>query len=275
MANQVKFRIADCLPPVLDRALRDLRGKHNRYLAAGLSWEEAAAQCTGYDSGNILSKVLEATLRVKRGEAAFERDSVLFDELEWNWPVATGLLLAAVSGGNCLSVLDFGGSLGSVYFQNRAILNRLVDFRWNVVEQAHYVYAAKTNGIQEPPLYFYDSLGACLAESSVDLVLLLGVLQYLREPDLVLDEILHSGARWVIIDRTPFIDAPDHRLLIQKVPKVIYPASYPMWALSEAKIRARLGQCFREFAVFDNREGTVIAGGCQFDFKGMIWEVKG
>lgn len=36
--------------------------------------------------------MLEATLKVKRGEAVFERDSVLFDEIQYSWPVTAALI---------------------------------------------------------------------------------------------------------------------------------------------------------------------------------------
>jgi len=259
------------LPPVLEGILRDLRGMHNRYLAGKVSWDETAARCTGYDSVQIIDKVLDATLRVKRGEAAFERDSVLFMEPEFNWPVATGLLLAAANGGGRLNVLDFGGALGSTYFQSRALFRHIEEVRWNIVEQPHYVCAARAHGLEEHPLYFYDSIGTCSANTQIDLVLLSSALQYIPEPASIIDEIVGLGARWLIIDRTPFQNQSDDRLFIQRVPKTIYPASYPMWALSEPKFRARLEQCFQQFAVFENREGTVSASGCQFTFKGMIW----
>ena len=43
------------------------------------SWAEARANSTGYDSEVILNKTKDALLKVKRGEAAYERDSVTFD----------------------------------------------------------------------------------------------------------------------------------------------------------------------------------------------------
>lgn len=269
-----KCRISDWLPPVLAHALRNLRRKHIRFVASSSIWDETAAQCTGYDSTRILAKVLDATLRVKRGEAAFERDSVLFMEPELNWPVATGLLLAAANRGGRLNVLDFGGALGSMYFRSRTLLRHINDVRWSIVEQPHYVCAAKEHGLEENRLHFYDSIGACAADAQIDLVLLSSVLQYIPDPALIINEIIRLGARWLIVDRTPFQNHSDDRLFIQRVPKAIYHASYPMWALSEPKFRARLEQHFREFAVFDSREDSTTAVGCPFTFKGMIWEAK-
>lgn len=44
------------------------------------SWEAAQLQSNGYNADNILQKVLAASLRVKEGNALFERDSALFYE---------------------------------------------------------------------------------------------------------------------------------------------------------------------------------------------------
>jgi len=48
--------------------------------------EEAMELSTGYDSERILGKVRDSLLKVKRGEAVYERDSVLFDKVQYSWP---------------------------------------------------------------------------------------------------------------------------------------------------------------------------------------------
>ena len=64
------------------------------------SWAEAQKVSTGYDSQAILEKVKDALLKVKNGEAVYERDSVIFDEIQYSWPLLAGLMwIAAQSGG--------------------------------------------------------------------------------------------------------------------------------------------------------------------------------
>jgi hypothetical protein len=46
------------------------------------SWNEAQSKTTGYDSEIILEKCKNALLKVKSGEAVYERDSVLFDSIQ-------------------------------------------------------------------------------------------------------------------------------------------------------------------------------------------------
>ena len=51
--------------------------------------------------------VLDASLKVKNGVAAFERDSVLFDEIEYSWPVTAELMHGAARSGGRVHVVDF------------------------------------------------------------------------------------------------------------------------------------------------------------------------
>ena len=106
------------------------------------SWNEAAAMATGYQAAPILDKVKTAVLKVKRGEAVYERDSVLFNEVEYSWPLLATLNWIAAQNNGGLKVVDFGGSLGSSYFQNRKFLEPL-DIKWNVIEQENFVKAGR------------------------------------------------------------------------------------------------------------------------------------
>lgn len=237
----VKSVAKDWLPPAVVRAIRRFRGEGIRFEGEFASWEDASSRCSGYDAENILAKVLDATLKVKSGEAAFERDSVLFDEIEYSWPVTAGLMWAAACCGGRVDVLDFGGALGSSYFQNKRFLNELNNVRWNVVEQPHYVQAGKLH-IQDERLRFYNSIEQCLKYSQPNIVLLSGVLQYLSNPYAVLAEILRCDASIVIVDRTPFADHPKDILVIQQVPLKIYSANYPMWIFSWNEFVKQMGQ---------------------------------
>ncbi len=225
----IKTNVKGWLPPLLVQALRHFGGSGIRFKGNYTTWEEAAAQCMGYDAAPILAKVLNATLKVKSGEAVYERDSVLFDEVEYAWPVTAGLMWAAALSGCRLDVLDFGGSLGSSYFQNRAFLTGLPLVRWSVVEQAHYVEAGRKH-VQDETLKFYDSVENCKLEGRPNVILLSSVLQYLPEPNIILNILCDIGADFIIIDRTPFLNLKGSSVIkIQQVPSSIYSASYPCW----------------------------------------------
>jgi putative methyltransferase (TIGR04325 family) len=228
----MRFRqslLKNWLPPVIVPIIHRLRRNCIRFEGSYENWEDAFADCTGYDAESILANVLKASLKVKRGEAVYERDSVLFDSVEYSWPVTAGLMLAAAQNAGRLDLIDFGGALGSSYFQNQVFLNELTHIRWSVIEQLHYVRAGREH-IADENLRFYETSEQCLLENQPNAVLFSGVLQYLPEPRLVVDSFAKLGVDYLIIDRTPFLVNEEASLIkVQRVPSSIYAASYPCW----------------------------------------------
>lgn len=225
------------------------------------SWHDALLDSTGYDSNLIIEKTKRALLKVKNGEAVFERDSVLFDNIQYSWPLLAGLMFAATQSEGRLNVLDFGGSLGTTFFQNRKFLNLLPEVTWNVVEQPAYVKIGKES-FQGEGLLFYENIDLCLKDNQPNTIVLSGVLQYLEHPYPILEQLLSCGASVLIIDRTSVCHDSEDRLCVQRVPATIFNASYPMWILSLRKILSVLGrhEIVAEFKGFENG----ITGGLEF-----------
>lgn len=235
-----KHVIKNWLPPIFLKLYRTIISKRGiTFIGPYSSWDKAVSKSIGYDNHEILQKVLISTLKVKNSEAAYERDSVIFDEVQYSWPVTAGLMWVAAANGGRLSVLDFGGSLGSSYFQNRQFLAKLPIVRWSVVEQAHFVEAG-LNHIQDEHLVFYPTITECVAVEKPNVVLLSSVLQYLEDPYTVLDELAQSGVNLIIIDRTLVNKSQSNMIFLQNVPKSIYEASYPVHSLSESQLLIRL-----------------------------------
>jgi putative methyltransferase (TIGR04325 family) len=199
------------------------------------TWEEAEALCTGYDADNILEKVKDALLKVKAGEAVYERDSVLFDEVEYAWTLLACLEKAAIENENRLSVLDFGGSLGSTYFQNKPFLSSIKELSWNILEQPHFVDCGKKY-FQDETLHFYSDIVTCRQENNCNVLLLSSVLQYLENPYEWIEQFKNLDCEYVIIDRTPFTSGNSDRITMQKVPPFIYKATYVCRFFNEEKL---------------------------------------
>lgn len=196
------------------------------------TWQDASQKCLGYDADVILDKTKRSALKVKNGETAFERDSVIFENPEYCWPLVSWLLRISMELKGKLHLIDFGGSLGSTYYQNFTFISEIEDLEWNIIEQKHFVDTGK-EFFEDEKLKFWYSLKECLSETKPDLVLFSGVLQYLEEPFSLIEEIKNENFRYIIIDRTGFIDSENHRITVQKVPAAIYPASYPCWFFNE------------------------------------------
>jgi len=214
------------------RQLRYALGNETLFKGRFDTWADALACCSGYTSENILSKVIGATLKVKQGDALFERDSVLFFEPDYNWPLLTGLMLAATRNNGQLNVLDFGGALGSVYYQNRHFLQSLQSTTWNIVEQSNFVEAGRCY-IHDDTLRFFNSIDECVRENSINAILLSSVLQYIQDIDYIFYNIKNIGAEVIVIDRTIINNSSQSPIYVQHVPSKIYSASYPCRSISE------------------------------------------
>ena len=231
------------------------------------SWQVALETASGYNTSVILAQVRDAALKVKRGEATFERDSVCFYHEEYRWPTLACLLRIAAMNGRRLRVLDFGGSLGSFWFQHRKLLDGLREVRWAVVEQAHYVECG-CKEFRDDVLSFHASVEDCLREEPVDVILLSSVLQYLPEPYVWLERFADTEVHWLLLDRTPFIERDRDRLTVQHVPPSIYPASYPAWFFSRKRFSDAIKQVgYDEVLRFDAMDDVGIGR-----FEGVLLE---
>jgi len=195
------------------------------------NWTIASDHCTGYDAGNILEKVKMSILKVKKGEASYERDSIAFDELEYSTDLLEILKDISWNNNSELNIFDFGGSLGSTYFQYRNLLPDS-NLKWKVIEQPHYVDCGR-KFVEDERLKFYYSIEDSISGEKSKVLFLGSVLQYLEKPKEFIREILEYGFEYIIIDRTGFIENDQDRLAVQNVPESIYKASYPVWFFNE------------------------------------------
>jgi putative methyltransferase (TIGR04325 family) len=265
----MKIPLKDFLPPVLLKYFGRYHMGAIPFLPC-ISWEEAKGRSNGYDSDRILEKVRDSLLKVKNGEAIYERDSVLFDKVQYSWPLLAGLLWIASRKDNRLNLLDFGGSLGSTYFQTRKFLSHLKETRWNIVEQKKFVECGKRDFEIDHLKFFYD-LDACFREQHPDTILFSGVIQYLEDPYGMLEKAMSLGFEFVLFDRTPFLEKGGDRITIQKVPDQIFPASFPCWFLSQERFLETMGDRYELFADFEGFDRADVQDSV---FKGFIFRRK-
>ena len=240
----LKKIIKAMIPPIL------LRLKHIGAPFYGIkgefsSWTDAeeALQRKGlqdYAADNILQTVWKAIQTVREGEAEFERDGVLFYKKDYNYPLLAALFYSLASIGKSANILDFGGSLGSTYYQNRTLLSGLgMRVCWNIVEQEKFVEL----GCNElPEIQFYSSIEEfCKSGKTADILLLSSVLQYFDEPYRYLERCIKAGFQYILVDRTFFnFDEDQDRIAVQYVSPEIYTAQYPVCLLSYNKVIHRM-----------------------------------
>lgn len=266
----MKQLIKNWLPPAVVEIIQNLSRKNNVFRGNFPNWQTAKQHATGYERDEILEKTLSATLQVKSGMAEYERDTVLFQEVSYNWFLLSGLTLAAASSDGKLNVLDFGGSLGSTYYQYRTLLKELDELSWNIIEQPHFVKCGRDQ-LQNEHLRFYLDIDECLADNQPNLILLSSVLQYLPEPERVLDHLSNANAEYLLIDRTPFYSGDGNRFVVQHVPFSVYSGSYPMHIFDRHKFDSSINSEWELISKNISPEGTIKSkNGISFTFEGLL-----
>ena len=237
------------------------------------SWEQALQHCTGYNSAVILEKVRKATLKVKNGEAAFEKDSMLFDTIEYSWPLLSTLLQIAIQHNNKISVIDFGGSLGSCYFQNKKYLSQLEEVKWSVVEQHDFVTVGQKE-IADGNLQFFYTIDEALQSRGAHHVLVVScVLPYLEQPYAFLKDITEKGFQYIVFENTYFNPGKGDRLTVQNVSPVFYEASYPAWFLCYEKVKEAMGIYYDIYEEYINTE-SIYLDGEKVLYRGFVMKIK-
>lgn len=261
----LKKLIKDYLPPVFSRFIMGLfYGWHGKYS----SWAIAERKCSGYDSQLILEKVKASSLKVKMGNAKYERDSVVFNDFQYNYPVLSGLMWVASMNNNKLNVLDFGGSLGSTYYQHKNFFESFDEIKWCIVEQPGFVKEG-LNSFSDERLKFYYNIEECLEENQINIILLSSVIPYLEKPYELLEIIKDKKIEYILFDKTPLIMGDD-RITIQKVNPAIYNASYPSWFFNKEKFKNFMKPEYDLVFEFDSH----ITANIQSEFKGFLYKLR-
>ncbi|MFD1258532.1 methyltransferase, TIGR04325 family [Mucilaginibacter terrae] len=264
------FKKGEFIPAIVKRVVRYSfkYGWHGRYS----NWHNALAQTTGYNANAVLQRVKEAALKVTSGQARYERDGIAQNEVELFYPLLATLLWVASQNNNRLSLIDYGGSLGTSYRQNFPFLKHLESLEWHLIEQKMFVDEGRES-FENENLKFYYSLDDVLPLAEPQLLLFSSSLQYLEKPYTLLEKVKQTRIPYLMIDRTAFINEPDDRLTIQTVPPAFYDASYPCWFFSEQKMNNFLADTFE--LVYSFNSGQKVALGLEeLDYTGKLWRRK-
>lgn len=280
---RIKNILKCLLPPILVIVYKKLvyktnQGKNNVVKQAWsgnyANWSDALSLTTGYQDDLILEKCKSSLLKVKNGTAIYERDSVLFDEIQYSWGLLACLQNIAIENDNNLCILDFGGSLGSTYYQNLSFLSKLKTLEWLIVEQKHFVDCGKKH-FEDDHLKFHYSIETCFLKHKPSVLLLSGVLQNLENPTQWIEKFNNLNIDYIVIDRTTSINE-ENILTIQNVPDYIYNASYPCWFFNANFIEKNLNQ-FDLVASFDNHADApnyILNGDIVANWKGYLYKRK-
>lgn len=230
MNKNIRQSLKGFVPPTILKYIQLSSTKYG-YFGNYDSWQNALKDSTGYDEDIILERVRQSLLSVKAGKAVYARDGVIFDRIYYSFPILAALFHIAVSSDRKLNLIDFGGSLGTSYYQFKNLLSELKEVNWSIVEQENFVTCGKEVFEDNNLKFFYD-IDTCLEAMNSNTILLSGVIQCIERPYEILEKIISHNFQYILVDRTAFHLGDNDRLTIQKVQPEIYPASYPSWFLS-------------------------------------------
>jgi putative methyltransferase (TIGR04325 family) len=266
------YLVKELVPPILN----SLRWYSFKYGWKGdySSFEEAKDRCTGYDEDHILIRIIDTTNKVKSGDAAYERDGIIYDDVNINHHLLNALLLISGRNKGKLTVLDFGGSLGTSYYQNIRFLSHLEELNWCIIEQPGFVSAGKRL-FENEHVRFFNNVEECVAEyPDIDFVLISSALQYLSQPYAILEKLQSHGFPYLMIDLVGFNNKNKDRITIQHVPPIFYgiEASYPCTFFDKAKLKAQLEKNYVQVFEFISEHQKYYVELKPFQYEGSFWK---
>ena len=190
------------------------------------SWDKAKRYSRGYNDKKILEKVITAVKFCQKNKNFFERDGTVIKDKKYPKKIIN--FLNKKYKGKTLNVLDYGGSLGSFYFQNIKKLNSIKKVSWSIVEQKSYVDTGNKI-FKKKKISFFNNLDFVLKKFVPNVVLFSNSLQYIKNYEKILNKIFKiSSVKHIIVDRLIVTKNNKNLIFIQKNPKHHNYTSYPI-----------------------------------------------
>jgi putative methyltransferase (TIGR04325 family) len=255
------------IPPEAIRIGRHTIGYGSYFQGNFPTWEAASASAEGYTAPQLLEDALQLalTLRDESNASAVATQIIPY-------PLVATLMRAAALSGGQLRVIDFGGALGTTYFQCRRWLQGLKPLAWHIVEQSHYVEEGQAK-LADNELKFFTSIKAAAEAKPVEAVIFSSVLQYLDSPEAILAQAISCKPQSIIIDRLPVIAGNTDEICLQKqhFPASLPRCSLPIRLFARQSIMALLGKEYKLMCEFDAADHP-MGGMRRVDFKGFVFE---
>ena len=260
--KKIKYFVKKLIPPIFLSFRSEI--VWNR---VNVSFDECKSKCTGYDSVKLAETCLSSIERVMHDNSVFERDGVILAKRDLNLGLLSSLLYIRNNEADMI-VIDFGGSFGSSYFQNRDFV-KLDSKNWLIVEQKIYVDVARKSEIQNV-FSFYANLEDAITKENVNVVLLSSVLQYVERPIELIKYIRDKKIKYIILDRTSFtLDEPTF-LTKQSVKVHEIKSSYPCWFFSMDEVKNILSESYQLIYEWSSIDVANVPS----QYKGMLLKIK-
>ncbi len=256
---------------VWPRLARLIRYNSSMWSGSYPDWDAAARGCRKISLEGQRRAYERALGEVLAGRALFERDSLLQHQPATSWPLMLALRDLQALGISRPTVLDYGGGLGSVYFQHRRWWTSDRPVTWNVVELPG-IAATGRRLTHEPQLHFFDSLDEAIRQQPPDLIVAAGIMPMVPGPEALLDSLAALGAPWVFVDRIPVTKRQGKNLITrQVVPRSIYESESPFWFFDESRFLRMLSSRWEIVGQsLSDCDDPVWVEGYQYQWRGYL-----
>jgi putative methyltransferase (TIGR04325 family) len=215
------------LPPKIKILVRALLSRFTGFRKVK-SWESAVRKSSGYESVIVVEPIVAAARRLQSNS---QTSNVLNSRYQ---QIAAGMLFSIsqerFSSGEPIRVLDVGGA-GADYFHQFQEFAPQINFDWTVLETPALAEAmANEFGRDLPNLRWLDSVEN--TNESYDVIVCSGVLQCVEKPFELLESLVEKS-KFVIINRIPLVESPEHFFAVQSIITKGKRASYPVHFFSE------------------------------------------
>jgi putative methyltransferase (TIGR04325 family) len=259
------------VPPRLLEMYAYLIGDQIGLTALFPDWEAARSNAGRYSDEAITERMVAAAQAAFASKGTkFERDGAVFDQPVTPYHLAACLLRIAMANDGRLAIADFGGGLGSSFFQCRQFLSCLNELQWYVVEQPALVRRGREL-FEGEELHFRDTLLDISAAAQPQVVLFSGVLQYLDDPYGVLAEAVALNPRAIIVDRNPESDNLEDAFSVQALPRYLGSRRIPCRVFGARSIESALPGYSRAFD-FSTIDPDMHADGLLVKMRGSLYE---
>jgi putative methyltransferase (TIGR04325 family) len=200
--------IHELIPPLAAKAFKQLRSIGKTYK----TFNEALLECSGslgYEDPELVNMIVEETKEylLSLNESHYvSADQTILHIL---------LPFSLVTDKKKVNVLDIGGSCGMHYFPVKKIFGHGPELKWHVAETKSLSEAARI--FENEELKFFDNIkDACRHLDNVDIIISSGAIQYCSNPRTVLEEMIDSNARFILLTRLSLTLADHDIISVQK-----------------------------------------------------------
>jgi putative methyltransferase (TIGR04325 family) len=240
------------------------------------TWDDAKKSSKSYDNELIFDKIFKANHLVKHNENWFERDGSVFEKTYINPYLLSGILFSAINKSK-LTILDFGGSLGSVYKQHFKFLKEIPRLSWNIVEQETIVLEGKEKYTDDYLKFQFNIIEYKNLNPKTDLIILSSVIQYIEKPFELLKNLIELKSDFIIVDLTVISNHINKDFVaIQKINKTYYGTeiSYPCWFFNKENFLNFFLNYYELLVDSKSYTGTIAHGKKSYDYSFLLFKRK-